>query len=113
MEWQDIIGLIGGIVGIGSLILLYVNNRLSRKKINSEIGLIDAQRDNESLKFLKGTIEALEERVEKLERQIKELTTENGLVHRLNDIFHKAFKKRPLCPCEICPVEEELNKLKQ
>jgi TolA-binding protein len=119
MDWGTLvqgINMVGGISGIIALagFIAFYSARL--RKENAEARLKEKQGDSESTRPLMDIIEALREenrrlaekmeanerlmneRVEKLEEEVKELRKQNGLKDFLLSVYEKASKLCHKCP---------------
>jgi ABC-type phosphate transport system auxiliary subunit len=117
MEITNLIGIIGGLLGIGSLIISLINNQLSRRKLKAETRNIELDGDLKSVKLineLTGKIEKQEVRIDKLEKEVRALKGENHDISYELFLYKEAAKKLVLCTNnENCPMAKEFNRLKK
>lgn len=136
MDWVtagQVISMVGGIGGFGSIIAFAAFYRVRIRKDKAEARLLEKQGDTESTKPLRDIIdELLEEnqrikentrettqnllaRIEKLERQVKDLQEQLDGRDILLNIFKKAGSLCHKCPHipkgGKCPAVEEYKKL--
>lgn len=119
MDWGTLvqgINTVGGISGLIALVGFIAFYSVRIRKENAEARLKEKQGDSESIKPLMDIIEALKdenrrlaekmeanerlmnERVEKLEEEVKELRKQNGLKDFLLSVYEKASKICHKCP---------------
>ena len=136
MDWVtagQVISMVGGIGGVGSIIASAAFYRVRVRKMKAETLLLTRQGDSESTKPLTEIIEALRqenkrlaekmeanerlmnERVEKLESEVRELRKQNGLKDFLLSVYEKASKVCHSCPFipmgGVCPAVSEYKSL--
>lgn len=136
MDWDTLvqgINTVGGISGLIALVGFIAFYSVRIRKENAEARLKERQGDTESIKPLMEIIEALREenrrlaekmeanekimneRVEKLETEVRELRKQNGLKDFLISVYEKAAKICHSCPFipmgGVCPAVSEYKSL--